>query len=479
LRRARRGLGAGRRASRICVSAMSAGELAPQSTRTLLAYGSLALPLSLAEIPIILYLPAFYAQELHLSAGLVGIVFLLARFWDGLSDILIGWLSDRSMSRFGRRKPWIVAGAPFLMLSTWFLCNPPQTAGLGYLVLWAALFYTSFTGVKIPHLSWGTELATDYVERSRVTTFRESFTMLGNLLFVSAPLIFLAEDAPLHDVLTLLALSVLWMTPATALPIALLVGDPASTHCVEAPLFRGLMAVGKDRVLIRFAITRLFFAMEESVTNSLLVFSIATGLNLPNKLFWLIFILYVSTIGTLPLMMRITQRAEKHLLLAGGLTVYGIAIGAFLLIPTASFAWAGAVEVLIGVTNAVTLILPTSILADIIDLDEVTTAERRSGVYVAVDNLVYKLGLALGVGLAFGLLALVHFNPGAHEHSLADARNIRFLGFALPGLLLVPSVVLLLKHPITKAVQRRLRETIDLRDRPTSSVMERPVAYDV
>src|SRR5579872_6333216 len=72
---------------------------------TLLAYGTLALPLSLAEIPIILYLPAFYAKELQLSAGLVGMVFLLARVWDGITDVFIGWLSDRSNSRWGRRKP--------------------------------------------------------------------------------------------------------------------------------------------------------------------------------------------------------------------------------------------------------------------------------------------------------------------------------------------------------------------------------------
>jgi len=91
----------------------------------LLAYGSLALPLSLAEIPIIVYLPAFYAKELHLSAGWVGMAFLSARLWDGVSDLLIGGLSDRSRSRWGRRKPWVIAGAPFLMGSLWFLCNPP------------------------------------------------------------------------------------------------------------------------------------------------------------------------------------------------------------------------------------------------------------------------------------------------------------------------------------------------------------------
>lgn len=71
----------------------------------LAAYGGPALPLALAEVPILLYLPAFYAKEVGISAGLVGLIFSAGRLWDGLADVLIGWLSDRSRSRFGRRKP--------------------------------------------------------------------------------------------------------------------------------------------------------------------------------------------------------------------------------------------------------------------------------------------------------------------------------------------------------------------------------------
>jgi Na+/melibiose symporter-like transporter len=133
----------------------------------------------------------------------------------------------------------------------------------------------------------------------------------------------------------------------------------------------------------------------------------------------------------------------------------------------------------IGITNAVIMILPTSILADIIDHDEVSRGERRSGAYVAIDNLVYKLGLALGVGLGFGLLALVHFDPSARQHSVADVHNIRMLGFGLPGLLLLPAIGLLLRHPITKAVQRRLRNQIEARHGAISPGIEAPAVCNI
>jgi Na+/melibiose symporter-like transporter len=419
--------------------------------------------LCLAEIPIVLYLPAFYAQELHLSAGLVGLVFLSARLWDGLSDVLVGWLSDRSMLRWGRRKPWVIVGAPFLMVSTWFLCNPPHGAGLAYLGVWAALFYTAFTAVKIPHLSWGTELATDYVERSRVTAFRETFTMLGNLFFATAPLVFLAADAPLREVLFVISLTVLCLVPLTALPLGGWVRDPAPTKRMETRLLKELAELAKDRVLMRFVIAILAFTVGEGVANSLLVFYFGVGLQLPNKLFWAIFILYITTLCAVPLMLHLARRAEKHHLLAGGVAIQVLVYAAFVLIPMGNFTIVAALQVALGIANSAMLILPTSILADIIDHGQVMSGERRSGAYVAIYNLVYKLGMALGVGLSFGLLALVHYDPGAAHHSATDVSSIRLLGFGLPCLLQVPVVILYLTHPISRKIQRQLREQINSR----------------
>jgi GPH family glycoside/pentoside/hexuronide:cation symporter len=433
------------------------------SKRTLLIYGSLALPLSLAEIPILLYLPAFYAQELGLSAGLIGVVFLSARLWDGLSDVLTGWLSDRSTSRWGRRKPWVVAGAPFLVISTWFLCNPPRNAGVIYLSVWAGLFYTAFTAVKIPHLSWGTELSSDYGERSRVTAFRETFTMLGNLLFVSVPMLVLGSTASLGKILFLISIAVLLLTLLAAIPLALCVRDPAVSHRTNVHLLKGLMPLAKDRVFIRFAIATLLTQISNGIGNSLAVFSFSVGLQLPDALFKTIFILYIATLAALPPTMLWARRAEKHRLLAGATALYAVAVCALLWAPMRDFPLVAALWAVAGIATAAMSFLPTSMLADIIDGGEVATGEHRSGAYVAIFNLAFKVGLALGVGVAFGLLELVHYDPAATHHSGADAWNIRLLAFALPALLCIPAVFLYLKHPITRKVQRQLREQIKSR----------------
>lgn len=432
----------------------------PHSKLTLLAYGGLALPLCLAGLPILTYLPAFYAQELHLSTGLVGAVFLFARTWDAVSNVLIGWLSDRFISRFGRRKPWVIIGAPFLMISTWCLCNPPQHATSAYLAMWVALFYTAWAVMYVPYLSWGTELADEYAERNRVTSFRETFTMLGNLFFAVGPLIFLKDTAPLREVLLLISVTLMLAVPVTVLPLGLYVSDSVRTRRVKTHLIRDLMGVGQDRVMVRFIVATLIFAIGEGVVNSLLVFYFGVGLQLPNRVFWAIFILYVATLCAMPAMLYVAKRMEKHRLLAIGVAIQVLTYGLFAVIPPRNFASVVFLEVVLGIANSAMLVLPTSILADIIDHGHVATGQRRSGAYVAIYNLALKLGMALGVGLAFGLLACANYEPAAAQHTITDMKNIRMLAFALPCLLQIPVILLYLRHPITRRIQQQLSERI-------------------
>lgn len=431
--------------------------------RTLLAYGGLALPLCLAGIPALLYLPAFYAKELHLSAGLVGMVFLLARLWDGLSDLTVGWLSDRSMSHWGRRKPWTLLGAPFLIVSTWFLCNPPAGAGLAYLSVWVALFYTSWTAMFIPYLSWGTELATDYVERSRVTSFREAFTVVGVLFFVSAPLVLLPADPPLRSVIGLISVTVLCTLPLAIASSSLCVRDPPSTERRQTHLLKEITALAHDRVYMRFALGRLVFATEEGVVNSLLVFSFGVGLELPNKFLWAVLTLYIATLCSVPGALQLAKRVEKHRLLATGVAIQALVYAGALCIPVGNFPLVAVTWAVLGIANSAMLTLPGSILADIIDHGEVITGERYPGAYVALDNLVYKVGMALGVGISFGMLALLQYDPSSLHPSATDVRNIRLLGFGLPCVLSLFAVVPYLTHPITRKVHQQLRDAIDSR----------------
>ncbi len=443
----------------------AAGPARPAAARRrgwggLSAYGAMALPLSIAETPILLYLPAFYAQKLHLDAGLVGLVFLIARLWDGLSDLFIAWASDRTRSRFGRRKPWVVIGTPVLVVSTWFLCNPPRDAGLAYLFIWAVVFYLGFTGVKIPHISWGTELETDYVERSRVTSCRETFTMLGNVLFVAAPLILFGSNAQLDEILLLIAVTVAVTAPLSAVAAGMFLRDPLPRETSAVSLRSTLTPILTDKVLRTFLIATLFIWISSGMLNSLIVFALGVGLGLPDGLLWIILVVYIGTLCAVPAMMALARRVDKHVMLTVGLTgtcIFGVALA---FVPHGDFPMVVALWAVGGFFGAANLVLPTSMLADMIDQGEIATGERRAGPYVALYNLACKLGLAFGVGIAFMLLDVIGYDPAATAYSAADVQNIRWMGFVVPFLVLVPAIALLARYPITRTVQARLRQAL-------------------
>jgi GPH family glycoside/pentoside/hexuronide:cation symporter len=275
--------------------------------------------------------------------------------------------------------------------------------------------------------------------------------------------VFLAADAPLHQVLFLMSATVLWSTPVAVLLLALTVHDPIPTHRVRSPLLAGVAALARDRVLLRFVAATLLIWTAEGVLNSLAVFSFSAGLQLPDKLFWIVLTLYVATLVAVPFTLRLAAGVEKHRLMAFGISIYAGSMALLIWAPEANFVPTAVIWIVAGLGYASITVLPTSVLADVVDHGDVASGERRAGAYAAIYYLVVKLGLALGVGLAFGLMQLVHYDPTSAVHGVADRLNIRLLGFGLPSLLYFAAMLLYLKHPITRKAQQELRRKLTSR----------------
>ena len=303
------------------------------TNRSLIAYGGLALPVAIAELPIILYLPAFYAKEVGLSIGMVGLVLLIARLWDGITDPIIGGLSDRTRSRYGRRKPWVILGVPLWMIATWFLCNPPQQVGLVYLFFWAVLFYVSHTIVKIPYWSWGAELSSSYEERNKVAGFRESGSMLGNLIVAAAPVLLLPKDAPVRDVLLLILIMLIILIPTTVAPLTIATPDPKPVAKPAFDLVRILKELFQNRPLIRFLGVMLCLYISLGVINSVAIFMIDIGFGLPSAFFSLFLIEYVAAIIAAPILVKLASRIGKHVVLTILLCLLMMACGLGFILP--------------------------------------------------------------------------------------------------------------------------------------------------
>ena len=163
----------------------------------LLIFSSPVLGVFMASTLVNFYLLKFATDVLLIAPAVIGSMLLLARVWDAITDPLAGWLSDRTHTRLGRRRPWLLGAALPFGGSVVMLWSPPQNLEGSALVIWVGaailLFYTAYTAFRIPHLAFAAELDRGYHERTRVFAILQAVESIG--MFAASGALFLLEAA--------------------------------------------------------------------------------------------------------------------------------------------------------------------------------------------------------------------------------------------------------------------------------------------
>lgn len=155
----------------------------PSLTRTVVAYGLPATAVTFSTTLTMAYIAIYATDVLLIAPATMGLIFGASRIWDGLTDPAIGSLSDRTSSRLGRRRSWLLASALPIALAGLALWSPPISLGGGALVAWFTvaffLFMTAMTMFNVPHMALGAELSSDSHVRTRIFAFRHAFATVG------------------------------------------------------------------------------------------------------------------------------------------------------------------------------------------------------------------------------------------------------------------------------------------------------------
>ena len=187
----------------------------PLSAGTLLAFAAPSLPLQLLRGPAFGILPALYAQRFGIPLTSIAAVLLLLRVLDALTDIGIGYATDRTQNGRLGRKAWMMVGAGMTAGSLFMLYVPPGGATIVYLSVWFFVAYFAWTIFEVPYGAWGTELTRDYRERSRIAIARQVFTIGGSAMMVIVPLLpFLPSRRITFETLHVIAWIVAVILPA-------------------------------------------------------------------------------------------------------------------------------------------------------------------------------------------------------------------------------------------------------------------------
>jgi GPH family glycoside/pentoside/hexuronide:cation symporter len=414
----------------------------------------------------LLYLFKYATDVLLIAPAAMGVVFMLGRLWDAVSDPLVGYLSDRTRSRWGRRRPWLLASVPLFALCPVMVWAPPAALQGTALVAWVGAgmlaLDAAFTAFFVPHGALGTELTLDHHERTRVFGYRQAVQMLGTFGALGAMYALLAAGDKRE--------AAFWIAGLLGLAAAALIAVSALA-LRERSEFRDRGAsrpLGALRDVLRNPHARLVLVvlLIEHVGQAALMvlapYHLQYVLEDESLLPRLAACYLVGSLLVVPPALGASRRLGKKRAWAFAMGITGTAYGLLFFPGPGDELAVYALGALVGIGNGSGLVLGASIQADIVDYDEHQSGQRKEGLYFAAWNIARKsaqgiMGLLTGIALqASGFVPNV---PQSEETRLL----IRSLLALFPAAAFAVGLGIFLRFRLTEDVHRRLRAEIELR----------------
>lgn len=441
----------------------------PLSKSTLAAFAAPAAPIAGLGLPLVVYLPPFYAREMALGLTVVGTIFMVVRFWDVITDPVLGILSDRITTRWGRRRHWIVLSTPILLASVYYIFMPTPPISAGYLLTWMVVLYVGWTLLTISHISWGAELSPEYNERSRVQGWREIFLISGMVTTLMLPAIIERADTSSSgaDRVAAMGWFIILLLPLT---VALAVTKVPERPLPQQPQIGWRRAMG---IIVENAPLRRVLAMDlvggfgAGIVSSLFLFLASDTLKLGKAASLLLLVYFVAGVLFIPLILRLSYRFGKHRTLAGSSLFNAATLPLLFLVPEGSLSAAAMLFILFGVNMGAGPFLFRSLMADVADHDRVASGAQRTGLYFSLLTMTNKVGHALSIGLIYPLLEWFGYVPGAEQNTSASVSALTNIYVWLPAAFSIAVAALMWNYPldIKKHEELRLRlDELDLSD---------------
>jgi len=431
--------------------------------RTLLAYAAPALGFGFMSQLVSTYFMKYATDVLGVSAALMGAIFLLSRAWDAVADPIVGFLSDRTRSRWGRRRPWMLAGALPAAAAFAVLWAPPLGLTASGLAIWTglalALSLTSQTAVRMPHEALGAELSRDYHERNRIFAAKRALFGVGALLVLVVLLrVGDAEDPRREIALLLIPLGVLG---AGLVALACFALREPSAHLGRGPAqplaaLRDLLANPHARRLL--AVMLLQQVATGAITTSA-AYHAQYVLGDRDAFPKLLGCFFLATLVSLPLWIRLGRRFDKQALLIASMSGVGLILGAMFFVQRGDHALLFSLAAAGGLVAGALDVLFPSLQADVIDWDELRTGERKEGVYFAAWHLAEKLALGIAAAATGATLTLSGFVPNA-EQGPSALLALRLLFSAGPLICYGAGAWLFLGFGLDRAAHARVQREI-------------------
>jgi GPH family glycoside/pentoside/hexuronide:cation symporter len=436
--------------------------------RKKLSYAMPAFALAVIGIPVYVYIPKFYTDVVGINITLLGYLLFSVRIFDALTDPMIGYISDRTHTRYGRRRPYIAVGSLFIALSMYLLFAPPKGSPL-FETIWFGIFiyllFLFWTAVTVPYESLGPEITFDYHERTSLFAMRDGFLIAGTLLAASSPAIvqflFNLPGTPEGERLKFFWIAIIY-TPlviGSCWWCVIVIKENRHLPSVgKIGLFQGIRQVAHNRPFIILLTAYTVSAIGNNLPATLILFYVQYVLQSDMADFFLL-LYFVTGILFLPAWIRISRRIGKKSawLISMGINT-GAFIGVFFLGPGDALIY-GILVFFSGIGFGATLAIPSAIQADVIDYDEFLTGQRREGQYIGLWSISKKLAAAVGVGIGLSILGIMGYTPNVEQTPQVQF-TLRVLYALVPSVCNIIALLIALAYPISSRVHKEIRLAI-------------------
>jgi GPH family glycoside/pentoside/hexuronide:cation symporter len=433
-----------------------------------IAYSAPAFALAVVGIPVYVYIPKFYTDVVGINIAALGSLLFSVRIFDAITDPTIGYLSDRTCTRFGRRRPYIAIGSLFVVLSMVLLFNPPQ-ASPDFETWWFGIsiyaLFLFWTVVTVPFEALGPEITFDYDERTSLFSMRDGFLIAGTLMAASSPALVawafdLTPDAEgerakffwIAILYAPLLIGSCWWC------VAAIKEKQPTTILAPSSLWRGLRDVAHNRPFIILIVSYTIAAIGSNLPATLILYYVEYVLQ--SQLADAFLLLYfVTGILFLPGWVWLSGRIGKKAAWLTSMVINtGAFIGVFFLGPGDAHIY-GILIFLSGIGFGATLALPSAIQADVIDYDELLSGQRREGQYIGLWSIAKKFAAAIGVGAGLYILGWAGYTPNVDQTEQVRL-TLRILYALVPCLCNILAFIIVLAYPISSRMHAQIRTAI-------------------
>jgi GPH family glycoside/pentoside/hexuronide:cation symporter len=465
------------------------------SFSTKLAYGAGDVGAAITSSILTFYLSPFLTDVAGLKPELAGRTQLVGKVWDAVNDPMVGVLSDRTTSRWGRRYPWMIWGAvPFgiCFILQWLIPNfgsgeSRQWGLFWYYTLISILFNAFFTVINLPYTALTPELTKDYNERTSLNSFRFAFSIGSSILGAIIALIVFGQFASKSQAYLVIGLvcavfAVLptyWCVLGTRKRVAAVANKyPDAETPVRIPLASQIKIVLQNRPFLFVVGIYLCSWLSLQLTAVIIPYFVTSYMRLGDgDVSKVVLAVQGTALAMLFVWSAVSQRVGKKATYFMGMGIWIFAQSGLFFVQPEQVGLMYVLAILSGVGVSTAYLIPWSMLPDVVELDELETGQRREGIFYSFMVFVQKICLGLAVSFALEILGRTGYiqpTDGVYpEQGTAVLLTIRSFIGPIPTLFLILGLVLAYFYPITREFHTQLLLRLNERRNQVSESDER------